>query len=89
MVFQQRSLHTSTTLMAVPKHKPSLSVRRQRWHVQDANKKYAIKRYNYCPTCSRPILPHNICPKCAAKMARQPIGAQTNAQQPITPNTEA
>jgi ribosomal protein L32 len=58
--------------MAVPKRKPSLSVRRQRWHVQDSNKKYAIKRYNYCPTCSVPILPHNICAKCAAKIARQP-----------------
>jgi large subunit ribosomal protein L32 len=55
--------------MAVPKQKQSKSRRDKR----RAQHKIPAPRYNECPQCHSPRLPHRVCPVCGYYAKRQVI----------------
>ena len=55
--------------MAVPKQKQARSRTRKR----RATHKISAPRYNECPQCHSPRLPHRVCPVCGTYAGRQVV----------------
>jgi large subunit ribosomal protein L32 len=60
------TLHDS---MAVPKQKQARSRTRKR----RAQHKISAPRYNECPQCHSPRLPHRVCPECGHYAGREVV----------------
>eukprot|EP01116_Phalansterium_solitarium_P011988 TRINITY_DN278_c0_g1_i1.p2 TRINITY_DN278_c0_g1~~TRINITY_DN278_c0_g1_i1.p2 ORF type:complete len:128 (-),score=0.08 TRINITY_DN278_c0_g1_i1:336-719(-) len=68
---------SSAVLLAVPKRKASLRVRRIRWAAHNAMAKNQPKGYRNCEFCLEPVRMHHICMNCetpyVSPKMRQPL----------------